>query len=97
MPLQPKRSAESTALRIARAEGHALFKLQRNRLRHELRIQLRTVHFLDVDVHFALGALLHFLLQLVDLRALAPDDDARPRRVNAHDQACSPRVRFRSS
>src|SRR5882762_8543579 len=68
------------------AEGHALFELQRNRLRHELRIQFRTVHFLDVDVHFALGTLLHFLLQLVDLRALAPDDDARPRGVNAHDQ-----------
>jgi len=37
------------------------------------------MHFLDVDVHFALGALLHILLQLVDFRALAPDDDARPR------------------
>src|SRR5882762_10715764 len=44
------------------------------------------MHFLDVDVHFALGALLHILLQLVDFRALAPDDDARPRRVNAHHQ-----------
>src|SRR5882762_5179362 len=33
------------------------------------------MHFLDVDVHFALGALLHILLQLVDFRALAPDVD----------------------
>src|SRR5712664_3638380 len=68
------------------AESHALFELQRNRFGDQLRVQLRTVHFLNVDVHFALGALLHFLLQLVDLRALAPDDDARPRGVNAHDQ-----------
>src|SRR3989449_4954471 len=68
------------------AKGHALFELQRNRLRHQLRVEFRAVHFLNVDVHFALGALLHFLLELVDLRALAPDDDARPRRVNAHDQ-----------
>src|SRR5713101_1630082 len=44
------------------------------------------MHFLDVNVHFALGALLHFLLELVDLRAFAPDDDPRPRGVNAHDQ-----------
>jgi hypothetical protein len=44
------------------------------------------VHFLNVDVHFTLRALLHFLLQLVDFRALAPDDDARTRRVNPHDE-----------
>src|SRR6266568_866853 len=68
------------------AEGHALFELQRNRLCHQRGIQLRTMHFLDVDVHFALGALLHFLLELVDFRALAPDDDARPRCVNTHHQ-----------
>src|SRR6266481_2531034 len=68
------------------AEGHALFQLQRNRLRHQRGIQLRTVYFLDVDVHFALGALLHILLELVDFRALAPYDDARPRGVNAHHQ-----------
>src|SRR5712691_6849114 len=64
----------------------ALFELQCNRLRDELRIQLRAVHFLNVDVHFAFGALLHFLLEFVDLRALAPDDDARPRGVDTHDQ-----------
>src|SRR5882672_2293077 len=67
-------------------ERHALFELQRNRFRHELRIQLRPVHFQDVNVHFALGALLHVLLQLVDLRALAPDDDAGTRGVNSDDQ-----------
>ena len=67
-------------------ERHALFELQRNRLRNELRIQFRAVHFQDVNVHFPFGALLHVLLQLVDLRALAPDDDAGTRGVNADDQ-----------
>src|SRR6266850_2176526 len=95
--IQPARHAHLDALaaeaqrRIHRfahcaPERHALFELQRDRFRHELRIQLRTVHFQDVNVHFAFGALLHVLLQLVDLRALAPDDDAGPRGVNAHDQ-----------
>jgi hypothetical protein len=37
------------------------------------------VHFLDVYVDLAVGALLYVLLQLVDLRAFATDDDARPR------------------
>src|SRR6266852_5928672 len=71
-------------------ERHAFFELQCNRFRHQGRIQFRPMHFLDVDVHFALGALLHILLELVDFRALAPDDDARPRRVNSHHQlVCS--------
>ena len=63
IPLQPKRSAESTALRMARRKGYALFQLQRDRFRYQRGIQLRTVHFHDVDVHFALGALTDFLLQ----------------------------------
>jgi hypothetical protein len=37
------------------------------------------VHFLDVDIDIPLGALLDLLLQLVDLRAFAADDDARTR------------------
>jgi len=46
------------------------------------RIQLRTVHFLNVDVHFAaLVRFCTFLLQLVrSPRPLRPDDDARPAR-----------------
>src|SRR6202023_2636872 len=68
------------------AEGHALFELQGNRFRNQLCVQFRAVHFLNIDVHFALGALLHFLLELVDLRALAPDDDSGTRRVDAHHQ-----------
>ena len=38
------------------------------------------MHFLDVDEHLAAGALLQLGLELVDLRALASDDDARTRR-----------------
>src|SRR5277367_4882509 len=36
-------------------------------------------------MHFAGGAFLQVLLQLVDFRALAPDDDSRTRRL--HDDA----------
>src|SRR5882762_3406616 len=68
------------------AKRHPLFKLQRDGFSHQLRVQLRAVHFLNIDVHFPLRALLHFLLELVDFRALAADDDAGPRGVNAHYQ-----------
>ena len=52
------------------AEAYALFKLQRDGFRNQLRIEFGLVHFLDVDINFAAGALLHVLLQLVDFRAL---------------------------
>src|SRR4029077_17512154 len=68
------------------AEGHALFELQSDRFGDQRGVELRAMHFLNVDMHFALGALLHFLLELVDFRALAADDDAGTRGVNAHDQ-----------
>src|SRR6185437_15111097 len=61
------------------AETHAFFQLQRDRLRHQLRIEFRLVHFLNIDVHLAVRPLLHFQLQLVDLGAFAADDDARAR------------------
>jgi len=36
-----------------------------------LRIEFRAMHFLNIDVHFStLGALLHVLLELVDLAPL---------------------------
>jgi len=44
-----------------------------------LRIELRLVHFRDVDEDIAVGALLQLDLKLVDLGALAADDDARTR------------------
>src|SRR5215469_12832100 len=43
------------------------------------------MHFLDIDEHFPRSTLLQLLLQLVDLRALAPDDDSRTR--GAYDDA----------
>src|ERR1035437_6496151 len=52
---------------------------QRNFLRPQLRIELRLVHFLNVDKDIPIGALLDVLLQLVDLRSLAADDDPRTR------------------
>ena len=67
-------------------ETHALFQLQRNRFRHQLRIQFRLMHFLDIDMHLARRALLQILLQLVDFRALAPDDDSRTRRLDNDPQ-----------
>ncbi len=40
------------------------------------------MHFLDIDEHFPRGAFLHVLLQLVNLRAFASDDDPRARRAD---------------
>src|SRR5580704_4696047 len=70
MPLQPKRSAESTDFLMARR------KLTRDVLAHQLCVQLRLVDLENVDKDFAVGPLLNVSLQLVDLRALAADDDA---------------------
>ena len=64
------------------AEADALFELQRNRFGHKLGIELRLVHFLDIDVHLAVRALLQLLLQLVDFSAFASDDDSRPGRLD---------------
>src|SRR6185369_5544517 len=64
------------------AEGDALFKLLGDLLGLKLRVQLRLVNLLYVDVDLAARALFDLLLQLIDLRALAPDDDAGTRRVD---------------
>src|SRR5215813_8663756 len=60
-------------------EADALLKLQRDVLGYQLCIELWLVYFENVDVHVAAGALLDLLLQLVDLSALAADDDAGTR------------------
>ena len=60
-------------------ESHTLLQLQRNVLGHELRVELRLVHFLNIDKDITIGALLDVLLQLVDFRSLAADDDTRTR------------------
>ena len=44
------------------------------------------MHFLDVDVHLARSAFLHVLLQLVNLGALAADDDPRPGGLDDYPQ-----------
>jgi len=43
-----------------------------------LRVQLGLVHLDDVDEDIAAGALAELDFELLDLRALAADDDARP-------------------
>ena len=63
-------------------EADALFQLQRNRFGDELGIELGLMHFLNIDMHLARRLLLQILLQLVDFRALAPDDDSRARRLD---------------
>src|SRR3954469_16633358 len=64
------------------AERHALLELHRHRLGDQLGVELRLLDLLDVDEDLAAGLLLDFLLQLVDFRALAADDDPRPRGVD---------------
>src|SRR5215471_6162717 len=64
-------------------ETHAFLQLQRNRFRHQLRVEFGLMDFLDIDENvFAAGALLQLRFQLVDFRTLAPDDDPRPRRLD---------------
>src|SRR5579859_2644466 len=49
------------------AEADALFQLQRDRLRHQLRVELGLVYFRDVDKNIlAPGALLQIALELID-------------------------------
>ena len=61
-------------------EAHPFFQLQRNRLRNQLRVELRLVHFLNVDENVLAGSpLLQLRFQLVDFRAFASDDDPGPR------------------
>src|SRR5690606_38888492 len=66
------------------AERHAALELLGNALSHEGRIGLRLAHFNDVDVHFAVGELLHLGADLVDVCALLADHDARTSSVDRH-------------
>src|SRR5919197_4639489 len=72
---QPETDAQLVAENIA-------LQLQRDVFRDKLRVGLRLFHFHDVDVDLLAGQLRKFFLQLVDLRALAADDDAGTRRKN---------------
>ena len=75
IPLAPKRSADSTALRIARRKATRLDQLHRDRFRYELRVDLRLVDLENVDKDFAIRAPPDIVLEPVDLYALAADDD----------------------
>src|SRR5687768_14612110 len=59
-------------------ESDPALELQRDRLRHELGVRLRTLDLDDVDVHFGLRPALELVAQLVDFRAPLPDDDPGP-------------------
>jgi hypothetical protein len=59
-------------------EGHAALELERNVLGHELRVHVGTPHLVDVDEGLLARELGQLLLQLLDLRALLADHDARP-------------------
>src|SRR5258708_1969274 len=61
-------------------------QLQRDRLRDQLRIQFRLMYFQNIEEHLTVGALLHVALELVDLGALAPNNDSRTRRLDNHPQ-----------
>src|SRR5881296_485094 len=62
------------------AERHALLKLQRHVLGHQLGVELGVDDLLDVEVDLLLRPRLEFVLEPLHFRALAADDDARPRR-----------------
>src|SRR5262249_25093861 len=76
------------------AERHAFLELQSDRFADQLRVELRLVHFLNIDEHLALGLARQILLELLDLRALAPDNDAGPRRVDGDAQLVARPVHF---
>src|SRR5262245_42989146 len=82
---QPERRGDRLLHRAP--ERHALLKLERHVLRHELRVELGMDDLLDVEVDLLRGAALDLVLELLDLGALAPDDDARPRGVDRDPRA----------
>src|SRR3989442_12968746 len=61
------------------AECHALLELERHVLGDELRVQLGMDDLLDVEVDLLGCPLLQLVLEPLDLRPLAPDDDAGTR------------------
>src|SRR6266571_697242 len=60
-------------------ERHALLELERDVLGDELRVELGVDDLLDVEVDLLARARLKLVLELLDLRALAADDDSRAR------------------
>src|SRR5579864_5843397 len=64
------------------AETNSLLQLQRDGFRNQLCIKLRLVHFLNIDVDLAIGALLQLAFELVDFGALAANNNSRARGLN---------------
>src|SRR5262249_22993116 len=77
---KPERFFDGFAHRAT--ESNSLFELRRDLLGLQLRIQFRLVNLLNRNQHFATGTGRDVAFQLVDLRALATDDDAGAGRVN---------------
>lgn len=67
---------------MARAEHHALFKLLGDAVGDQLRIELRTADFFDVDVHGHTDHLLNFSLELFDVSTLLADHNTGTSREN---------------
>ena len=76
-PSAPSRTAEVHRLLHRPPERHPLLELERDVLGDELGVELGVHHLLDVEVDLLAGARLQLVLELLDLGALAPDDDAR--------------------
>src|SRR5262249_380887 len=75
-PLATEAQSGVHSLAHGATKADALFKLQCDRFRDQLRIELGLVHLHDVNEDITIGALLQLALQLVNLGAFAADDDA---------------------
>jgi hypothetical protein len=64
------------------AKGYALLKLRGDLFGLKLRVQLRLVYLLNGDQDFPARLGRKVALELIDLSAFAPDDDAGPRGVD---------------
>ena len=76
-PLGAERHGHFNGLFHGAAESNAALELKGDILRHQLRFDLGLLHLLDVEEDFLAGELGEFVLDLLDLLAFAPDDDAR--------------------
>ena len=63
-------------------EGHPALELEGDVLRHQLCVEVRPPHLVDVDEDLPRGELPQLLLELLDLRPLLADDDAGTGRVD---------------
>src|SRR6185369_11348613 len=81
-PLRAEAESRLHGLLHRAAEGDAALELRGDVLGHELRVELRTLDLLDVDVDLTVDELLQLVAELVDLGTLASDDDSRARRVD---------------